>query len=170
MPTLLDNEDTRTLYARRAGVQQRQKYGKRLEFRPPMTQKLQRKIFNQSETNLDKSKSHSATELTGLRSLSRERLELPGLRTRARDKRQSQAPARALQNARRLYRIVKPLAPTRYPTNDQDRERCVGPEFVVRSSQPILQLDLASGMSLALLNYCSKLAFICHYSIWLSLF
>lgn len=87
---------------------------------------------------------HGWPPLPGLRSLSRERLELPGLRDR-RDKKQSQAPVKALQNARRLYRIVKPLAPTRYPSNDQDREKCVGPEFGVRSSQPILQLDLASG-------------------------
>ena len=132
MPTLLDNDDPRNLFTQniRKHVQQR-KYGKRLEFRPPMTQKLQRK-YQSTESNLDKSKSVSATELPGLRSLSRE-------------KKKSSAPStRSLINARRLYRVVKPLAPSRFPSSEE-REKCVGPEFVVRSGQPIVQLDLASG-------------------------
>ena len=55
--------------------------------------------------------------------------------------------AKSLVNARRLYRIVKPLAPSRFTSVD-DREKCVGPEFVVRSSQPIVQLDIAHGKNL----------------------
>ena len=126
MPTLLDNDEAKNIYKR--NIQQR-KYGKRLEFKPPMTQKLQRK-FGPLDSNLDRSKSHSATELPGLRSLSRE-------------KKKSSQP-RTLTNARRLYRIVKPLAPSRFPLSEE-REKCIGPEFVVRSAQPIIQLDLSAG-------------------------
>ena len=63
----------------------------------------------------------------------------------SREKKKSSAPStRSLINARRLYRVVKPLAPSRFPSSEE-REKCVGPEFVVRSGQPIVQLDLASG-------------------------
>ena len=121
------NSDSRNLYIKR-NVQPR-KYGKRLEFKPPMTQKLQRKCPPVGG-NLDKSKSHSTTELPRMSN-----------NTKVANK------AKSLVNARRLYRIVKPLAPSRFTSVD-DREKCVGPEFVVRSSQPIVQLDIAHGKNL----------------------
>ena len=133
MPTLLDQEGRHNLYTqnKRTASNQR-KYGKRLEFKPPLTGKLQRKFVG-SESNLDKSKSYSATELPGLRSRSREKKSNP----------------RSLQNARRLYRIVRPLTEKRYLGTDSERERCVGPEFVVLSGQPIVQLDLTSSLNKA---------------------
>ena len=54
-----------------------------------------------------------------------------------------------MQNARRLYRIVRPLTEKRYLGTDSERERCVGPEFVVLSGQPIVQLDLTSSLNKA---------------------
>ena len=129
MPTLLDGEEARNIYIKRSMPPR--KYGKRLEFKPPMTQKLNRKFPN-VDTNLDKSKSQSASELPGLKTVTKERKPV----------------TKSLTNARRLYRIVKPLAPARFPS-DEDRERCIGPEFVVRSGQPIVQLDLATGGSLS---------------------
>ena len=136
MPSLLDQESRQPLYNQnkpaRTSSNQR-KYGKRLEFKPPLTGRLQRKIISGSETNLDKSKSYSATELPGLRSRSREKKSNP----------------RSLQNARRLYRIVRPLTQARYHSTDNERERCVGPEFVVLSGQPIVQLDLTSSLNKA---------------------
>ena len=133
MPTLLDQDGRHNLYTQnKRNVNNQRKYGKRLEFKPPLTQKLQRKFVG-SETNLDKSKSYSATEL-------------PGLRSKSREKRSS---TRSMQNARRLYRIVRPLTEKRYLNTDSQRERCVGPEFVVLSGQPIVQLDLTSSPSKA---------------------
>ena len=134
MPTLLDQDGRHNLYTQnKRNVISQRKYGKRLEFKPPLTQKLQRKLIG-SDTNLDKSKSYSATEL-------------PGLRSKTRQKRSS---ARSMQNARRLYRIVRPLTGKRYLDTDNQRERCVGPEFVVLSGQPIVQLDLTSSPSKAI--------------------
>ena len=133
MPTLLDQDGRHNLYTqnKRSSNNQR-KYGKRLEFKPPLTGKLPRKFVG-SESNLDKSKSYSATELPGLRSRSREKKSNP----------------RSLQNARRLYRIVRPLTEKRYLGTDSERERCIGPEFVVLSGQPIVQLDLTSSLNKA---------------------
>ena len=117
---------------------QPRKYGRRLEFKPPMTQRLQHRQFPSAAdsglTNLDKSKSQSASELPGLRSRGRDRAAVTRSHT-------------ATSNARRLYRIVRPLArprPSPAPSTE-DTERCIGPEFVVRSGQPVLQLDLAPG-------------------------
>ena len=140
MPVLLDQGDQAGLYIKQRPLAsgQPRKYGRRLEFKPPMTQRLQRRQFPSAAdsglTNLDKSKSQSASELPGLRSRGRDRAAVTRSHT-------------ATSNARRLYRIVRPLArprPSPAPATE-DTERCIGPEFVVRSGQPVLQLDLAPG-------------------------
>eukprot|EP00090_Calanus_glacialis_P008265 TRINITY_DN16572_c0_g1_i1.p1 TRINITY_DN16572_c0_g1~~TRINITY_DN16572_c0_g1_i1.p1 ORF type:complete len:1084 (+),score=127.32 TRINITY_DN16572_c0_g1_i1:55-3306(+) len=126
MPTLLDtnDENRNNIFAQNKKITNQRKYGKRLEFKPPLTQKLQRRLLP-FDSNLDKSKSYSANELSGLRTMPKE-----------------QKPStRSLLNARRLYRVVKPV----FSRSPEDRERCIGPEFVVMSGQPVIKLDLTEG-------------------------
>ena len=84
LPSLLEPEDT----GRRMFTQHR-KYGKRLEFKPVVTQRLERQRGREEMEALERTRSHSANSLPGLRSLNRQNTS-----------------KRSLANARRLYREV----------------------------------------------------------------
>jgi len=105
------------------------RYGKRLEFKAPMTQTMQRRFVPGGvRTNLNKDKSFSASGLPGVKSESSSQRRM----------------TRSRVNGNRLYRVVRPLVDM--PGRDT---KCVGPEFVVMSEQPVVKVDLTDGRTSA---------------------
>jgi len=109
------------------------RYGKRLEFKPPMTQNMQRRFVPGPQaggvrTNLSKDKSFSASGLPEVKPTDGESGNNQRRMTRSR------------MNGSRLYRVVRPLVDV--PGRGT---KCIGPEFVVMSGQPVVQVDLTDG-------------------------